>query len=77
MNITTLTTQFGPGPLNFLTATQAAQQGNYNDTTLIIGAAVIIVTTVVVTILVYRKMAEQHQFKVVRKPVGIQEHFRG
>ncbi len=77
MDITMLRGTFGPSPIEFLPAAQTAAQIAARNEMLLIGAAIIIVTTVVITIAVHKKMMEQHPIKIVRKPAGIQEHFRG
>ncbi len=77
MDITMLRGTFGASPIEFLPAAQTAAQITTRNEMLIVGVVVIVAVTVVVTIAVHKKMMEQHPIKIVRKPAGIQEHFRG
>ena len=76
MDITMLRGTFGPSPIEFLPAAQTAAEISARNEMLLVGAGILILTTVVVTVIVYQQIAEQHQFKVVRKPASVQEHFR-
>ncbi len=76
MDISTLKSVFGPSPIEFLPAAQTAAEIAARNKMLVVGVVVIVAVTVVVTVAVHKKFLEQHPIKIVKKPVGIQEHYR-